>query len=125
MVQDMICIYGMNQPLLDLSIKHCRCTYLAIYSSSIYLRKRKRLFIFYASLTQLKEFVGLLNNGNVSFPITNTSSSADAVVRGFNFNPYPSSIDWKSGTGWLRTDLVVSGGGYDMWIWNCQIITGL
>jgi hypothetical protein len=58
-----------------------------------------------------------LNNGNVSFPITNTSSSADAVVRGFNLigNPYPSSIDWKSGTGWLRTDLVVSGGGYDMW----------
>jgi hypothetical protein len=50
-----------------------------------------------------------LNNGNVSFPITNTSSSADAVVRGFNLigNPYPSSIDWKSGTGWLRTDLVV------------------
>jgi hypothetical protein len=33
---------------------------------------------------------------------------ADAVVRGFNLigNPYP-SIDWKSGTGWLRTDLVV------------------
>jgi hypothetical protein len=39
---------------------------------------------------------------------------------GFNLigNPYPSSIDWKSGTGWLRTDLVVSGGGYDMWIWK-------
>jgi hypothetical protein len=48
----------------------------------IYLRKRKRLFIFYVALNPTKEFVGLLNNGNVSFPITNTSSSADAVVRG-------------------------------------------
>jgi hypothetical protein len=78
-----------------------------IYSSSIYLRKGRGYLYSTQALNPTKEFVGLLNNGN-SFPITNTSSSADAVVRGFNLigNPYP-SIDWKSGTGWLRTDLVV------------------
>jgi hypothetical protein len=70
--------------LLDLSIKHCRCTYLAIYSSSIYLRKGRGYLYSTQALNPTKEFVGLLNNGNVSFPITNTSSSADAVVRGFN-----------------------------------------
>jgi hypothetical protein len=65
-----------------------------------------------------KEFVGLLNNGTISYPITN--ESPDLVVQGFNLigNPYPSSIDWKSVTGWTRTNLVSSGGGYDMWIWN-------
>jgi hypothetical protein len=78
-----------------------------------HLRKGRGYLYSTQALNPTKEF-GLLNNGNVSFPITNTSSSADAVVRGFNLigNPYPSSIDWKSGTGWLRTDLVVSGGGY-------------
>ncbi|PQB06739.1 hypothetical protein BST83_05905 [Polaribacter filamentus] len=65
-----------------------------------------------------KEFIGLLNNGSISYPITN--ESPDLVVQGFNLigNPYPSSIDWKSITGWTRTNLVSSGGGYDMWIWN-------
>ena len=65
-----------------------------------------------------KEFVGLLNNGAISYPITN--ESPDLVVQGFNLigNPYPSSIDWKSTSGWSRTNLITSGGGYDMWIWN-------
>jgi hypothetical protein len=65
-----------------------------------------------------KEFVGLLNNGAISYPITN--KSPDLVVQGFNLigNPYPSSIDWKSINGWSRTNLITSGGGYDMWIWN-------
>jgi hypothetical protein len=65
-----------------------------------------------------KEFVGLLNNGAISYPITN--ESPDLVVQGFNLigNPYPSSIDWKSINGWSRTNLIPSGGGYDMWIWN-------
>jgi hypothetical protein len=65
-----------------------------------------------------KEFVGLLNNGAISYPITN--ESPDLVLQGFNLigNPYPSSIDWKSINGWSRTNLIPSGGGYDMWIWN-------
>ena len=65
-----------------------------------------------------KEFVGLLNNGTISYPITN--ESPDPIVEGFNLigNPYPSSIDWKSINGWSRTNLIPSGGGYDMWIWN-------
>lgn len=33
-------------------------------------------------------------------------------------NPYPSSIDWGAASGWTRTELNSSGGGYNMWIWN-------
>jgi hypothetical protein len=65
-----------------------------------------------------KKFVGLLNNGTISYPITN--ESPDLELQGFNLigNPYPSSIDWKSINGWSRTNLMSSGGGYDLWIWN-------
>ena len=47
------------------------------------------------------------------------SSSIDSL-KGFNLtgNPYPSSIDWRASSGWTRSDLVSTGGGYDMWIWN-------
>jgi len=65
-----------------------------------------------------KEFAGNLNNGAVSYALTSISS--DPTLTGFNLvgNPYPSSIDWSVATGWTRSNLVASGGGYDMWIWN-------
>jgi len=65
-----------------------------------------------------KEFAGNLNNGSLNYALT--FSSADANLKGFNLvgNPYPSSIDWAVVSGWTRTNLVNSGGGYDMWIWN-------
>ena len=65
-----------------------------------------------------KQFLGGLNNGTVSYTVTNLSSNGE--YNGFNLlgNPYPSSIDWKAASGWTRTNLVNSGGGYDMWIWN-------
>jgi hypothetical protein len=65
-----------------------------------------------------KEFTGYLNNGSVNYPLT--SESEDLSLKGFNLvgNPYPSSIDWVAASGWSRSDLVSSGSGYDMWIWN-------
>lgn len=65
-----------------------------------------------------KAFLGNLNNGPVSYSLT--TSSTDLSLKGFNLigNPYPSSIDWQTPTGWSRSDLLNSGGGYDMWIWN-------
>jgi hypothetical protein len=65
-----------------------------------------------------KEFAGNLNNGFVSYGLT--SSSSDVNLKGFNLvgNPYPSSIDWQAASGWTRNNLINSGGGYDMWIWN-------
>lgn len=64
------------------------------------------------------EFKGNLNNGTISYPIT-ANNTTDPLLKGFNLigNPYPSSIDWKA-TGWTRANLLDSGGGYDMWIWN-------
>jgi hypothetical protein len=65
-----------------------------------------------------KEFSGYLNNGSLDYELT--ISSTDIGLKGFNLvgNPYPSSIDWQASTGWGRSNLVESGGGYDMWIWN-------
>lgn len=65
-----------------------------------------------------KSFIGNLNNGTISTDLKFNSS--DASLKGFNLvgNPFPSSIDWQAATGWTRTDLLNSGSGYDMWIWN-------
>ncbi len=69
------------------------------------------------ALNPTNEFAGNLNNGDKTCPVTR--SSIDPELQGFNLvgNPYPSSIDWKA-SGWTRTNLVASGGGNDMWIWN-------
>jgi hypothetical protein len=65
-----------------------------------------------------KEFVGHLNNGTLKYELI--SSGTDVNLKGFNLvgNPYPSSIDWAAASGWIRTSLKSTGGGYDMWIWN-------
>jgi hypothetical protein len=65
-----------------------------------------------------KEFAGMLNNGTVTYGIT--ADSPDPEFNGFNLvgNPYPSSIDWYATSGWTRSNLLTSGSGYDIWIWN-------
>ncbi|NTW32359.1 MAG: hypothetical protein HGB12_07005, partial [Bacteroidetes bacterium] len=65
-----------------------------------------------------KEFAGKLNNGSIDYPLT-IGTIIDSL-RGFNLvgNPYPSSIDWAASSGWMRSLLVNSNDGYDMWIWN-------
>jgi hypothetical protein len=79
------------------------------------------------------EFVGNLNNGTLDYSVA--FSGAEVSLKGFNLvgNPYPSSIDWEATTGWDRYNLISSGGGYDMWIWNpaannygvCNSFTGI
>jgi len=92
-------------------------TWESIHPTSNFVKGRGYLYAT-QDTNPTKEFIGFLNNGNINYSITN--ESPDLVVKGFNLvgNPYPSSIDWKSSTGWSRTNLVPSGGGYDMWIWN-------
>jgi hypothetical protein len=65
-----------------------------------------------------KQFAGHLSNGTVTIPLT--CSGMNLSVKGFNLtgNPYPSSLDWQSVSGWTRSALSSNGGGYDMWIWN-------
>ena len=69
-----------------------------------------------------KEFIGNLNNGPVSYPITYTETLNPILfdLKGFNLvgNPYPSSVDWQATSGWDRSKLEVSEGGSDMWVWN-------
>lgn len=69
-----------------------------------------------------KSFEGNLNNGALNIPISK-STTADATLQeleGYNLvgNPYPSSVDWSAVSGWSRTNLISSAGGYDMWVWN-------
>ena len=65
-----------------------------------------------------KTFIGNLNNGTINYGLT--SFSTNESLKGFNLvgNPFPSSIDWSAASGWDRSSLMSSGGGYDMWIWN-------
>ncbi|MDP3916366.1 MAG: hypothetical protein Q8R96_21780 [Bacteroidota bacterium] len=88
-----------------------------VHPSAIFVPGRGYLYSVQAANTT-KEFAGNLNNGSVSYYLTN--GSADLNLKGFNLvgNPYPSSIDWKAASGWTRTNLLASGSGYDMWIWN-------
>lgn len=74
----------------------------------------------YAALdtTPTKLFIGTLNNGTITQSLTMMSDSLP--LKGFNFlgNPYPSSIDWTISSGFSRSMLHVSTGGYDIWTWS-------
>lgn len=54
------------------------------------------------------DMAGTINSGNISLPVsyTNPSSPAGDDAAGWNFvgNPYPSNIDWATGT-WTKTNL--------------------
>jgi hypothetical protein len=61
----------------------------------------------------LHTFTGSLNSGIVSRGILNGANEFNLVG-----NPYASSIDWKSSSGWGRSNVALNGSGYDYWIWN-------
>ncbi|WPR71439.1 hypothetical protein SLW70_16110 [Flavobacterium sp. NG2] len=108
----------------------------SVHPSPYFTVGRGYLYSFQA-LNPTKEFNGTLNNGSLAYPITKTTTVDSALVdlEGFNLvgNPYPSSVDWQHPSGWSRTDLVPSGSGYDMWVWNpavnnygvCNSATGI
>lgn len=52
------------------------------------------------------DFIGAVNKGNYTFNLSFTNTGA-AAADGFNLvaNPYPSQIDWMSGTGWTKTNI--------------------
>lgn len=51
---------------------------------------------------------GQINQGDFPFSLSYTSSTPEEDADGYNLvgNPYPSSIDWASTTGWQRSDSV-------------------
>ncbi|MFZ4725321.1 MAG: T9SS type A sorting domain-containing protein [Paludibacter sp.] len=72
--------------------------------------------------TTTKNFIGNLNQGIISIPLTVTTAIADS---GWNFvaNPYPSAIDWDAMNGWTKSSLLDTNGTSingktAMWIWN-------
>jgi hypothetical protein len=89
-----------------------------IHPSANFVPGRGYLYSVQAS-NPIEAFAGNLNNGNISYPVT-ANNTTDLNLKGFNLvgNPYPSAIDWKASSGWTRTNLLTSGSGYDMWIWN-------
>lgn len=97
-------------------------TWPSLHPTSSFVKGRGYLYSTQA-LNPTKEFSGLLNNGDVNFSVTKIGPDQGVGqddVRGFNLigNPYPSAVDWKATSGWTRTNLLNSSGGYDMWIWN-------
>jgi hypothetical protein len=93
-------------------------TWPAVHPSANFVPGRGYLYSVQAANTT-KEFTGNLNNGSVSYGLTAVGST-DVNLQGFNLvgNPYPSSIDWMETQGWTRDNLITSGGGKDIWIWN-------
>ncbi|HRZ42582.1 MAG TPA: GLUG motif-containing protein [Bacteroidales bacterium] len=85
---------------------------------ALYFKPGCGYLVSYQSLNPTRQFTGVFNSGTQSVNLTKTGSSA--IEYGYNLagNPYPSSIDWKAATGWDRTVLEQSGGGYNLWIWN-------
>jgi hypothetical protein len=83
----------------------------------------KGYLVEYTGTGLTKQFTGNLNAGTVSPALTH---SGTGTYNYYNLvgNPYPSAIDWKAATGWNRTNLVASGGGYVMSIWNDALSTG-
>jgi hypothetical protein len=78
----------------------------------------KGYLVSYQQTNPTLAFSGTLSNDNVSIGLTR--SPGDTTLYGANLvgNPYCSSIDWKATSGWDRSQLESSGGGYDIWIWN-------
>ena len=65
---------------------------------------------------QTHQFSGTLNSGTITKEIINGENTFNLVG-----NPYPSAIDWKAPSGWVRNNLATSNGGYDYWIFNDNI----
>ena len=91
-------------------------TWNTVNPSSNFIAGKGYLYALQTSNTT-QEFSGILNNGDISANVTNSSSK---TYKGFNFigNPYPSSIDWKNNAGFNRSMLETIGGGYNIWIWS-------
>lgn len=71
----------------------------------------------YQATNPTKSFSGNLNQGTVNYAMT-TGGSGTYGSKNLVGNPYPSSIDWKASSGWGRSNIAESGGGYDMHIYN-------
>jgi hypothetical protein len=78
----------------------------------------KGYLVSYQDANPILNFEGTLATGNINVPITFTTGVGEAIGSNLVGNPYPSSVDWKATTGWNRADLDISGGGYDIWVWN-------
>ena len=67
-----------------------------------------------------KKFVGTLNNGEISYPLSCSTDGEFVVERytGFNLlgNPYPSYIDWEA-EGWTRDNLQLQ----TIWIYDDDV----
>ncbi|MBE0639662.1 MAG: T9SS type A sorting domain-containing protein [Bacteroidales bacterium] len=77
----------------------------------------KGYLVAYEISNTIKTFTGALNQGSVNFPLSALGSGQHQQYNHVG-NPFPSSIDWKSGSGWNLSGLEPNGEGYDMHIWN-------
>lgn len=72
----------------------------------------------YQAENPILNYAGTFATGNITVPVTLTTGVGDQFGSNLVGNPYPSSIDWKAPSGWIRNDLDATGGGYNIWVWN-------
>lgn len=70
------------------------------------------------SETEIIEFIGELNSGNISIDLTGTDGDEVIEHEGWNLisNPYPSYINWNSINGWIKNNIKDA-----IYIWNPEI----
>jgi hypothetical protein len=107
--QDAVANYN-NSPIDDMSI------YAGYGAATPVMTVGRGYLVAYGpdyNVTGMHTFTGSLNSGIVSRGILNGANEFNLVG-----NPYASSIDWKSSSGWGRSNVALNGSGYDYWIWN-------
>jgi len=78
----------------------------------------KGYLVAYQASNPTKAFSGTLNSGTINFAMTTSGTTGFAKIN-LAGNPYPSSIDWKSASGWIKTNIMEeSGGGHTFYTWN-------
>ncbi len=92
-------------------------TWATANGSNFFLQGKGYLASYQAENPTLN-YVGTFATGNITVPITLTTGVGDQFGSNLVGNPYPSSIDWKAASGWTRNNLDVTGGGYNIWVWN-------
>ncbi len=92
-------------------------TWLTANSGNLFSPGRGYL-VAYEEAAPLKTFIGTLNAGSFRIPVTNSGSGSYARTNLVG-NPYPSAIDWKSASGFDKSDLQEDeNGGHAIYIYN-------
>ncbi|MFZ4520116.1 MAG: T9SS type A sorting domain-containing protein [Bacteroidales bacterium] len=106
-----------NRKNLSSSLPVGTAPYFDIVNSGLNFQVGRGYLVAYQATNPTKIFTGILNQGDLTIPLTNTGTGTSGRTN-LAGNPYPSAIDWKAAS-IVKSDLQVeTGGGYNIYIYN-------